>query len=343
MGFWSDIAEQLGSDEVLKQLDRAQCEAIIDMLTLLVFADGEETFLEKTELEHLLHELPWALSNAAEVDAYRAESSARSKEAAAKGKEGLEAAAAQIASRLEGVDLRKKALKMAAQIAYADWDADHHEHLALHVVADAFEIPAPFAKAIVQDIGMEATEIISLDESTDAEAIPAPTMSSVSALLSGDFLGGFFSDLFDDDELRRLDHDGSMAFVDALTLALVADGYPEQEELVEFKNQLETLPFAPSEAGAVKVRVEETIQELRDASTEGTADFIARTGAAIPSDALKLAAIKMAATITHADFEITAQEESTLVKLSRGFGVDADELARILDGVRAESKDDLLG
>ena len=80
MGFWSDIADTFKNDEVLTDLDAAQSKALIDVLTLIIYADDEASFLELTELELLLHELPWSLTNAAEVDAYTEASVADAKQ-----------------------------------------------------------------------------------------------------------------------------------------------------------------------------------------------------------------------------------------------------------------------
>lgn len=344
MGFWKDIADELSSDETLGSLNREQCEAIIDAMTLLVYADGEETFLERTELDHLLHELPWALSNAAEVDEYRARSAASAKVAAAL-PASLEDAAAGVAERLgPNMDVRKKALKMAATVAYADWDADQHEYDALMVLADAFGIPAPFANAIIEDIEDHTTGVATsgdegLDEATDPEAIPAPANNTVRAVLSNDFLEGFFTGLFENDELRNLEEDACYAFVDALSLALVADGYPEEEELQEFKTQLERLPFASQDAEHVRARVEIVISTLRQASDEEARDYIASVGARIPSESLRIKAIEMAAAITHADFDISAEEVSILGKMADAFGVDAARVEAIIEQTRVDEDD----
>ena len=54
---------------------------------------------------------------------------------------------------------------------------------------DAFDIPAPFARAMIMDSEDAATSIDeSLEEDTDAEAIPAPAQNTIREVLSKDFL-----------------------------------------------------------------------------------------------------------------------------------------------------------
>ena len=127
MGFFKDIADLMIKDDSLRDLDRSQCEAIIDAMVLLAYADGEETVLERAEVDHLLHELPWALHEGHAAEKYKAERDAEMKAAVEAGALDARAYAEDIAKRLEGAELRKKALRMASAIAYANWDAGDHE------------------------------------------------------------------------------------------------------------------------------------------------------------------------------------------------------------------------
>ena len=341
MGLFKDIADTLIKDEDLASLSRSECEAIIDAMTLLVYADGEETFLERQELEHLLHELPWALKDAQAVDVYLSKSSACMREAVERGDEGFDEAARGIADRLNDLATRKRAFKMAATIAYADWDTDDHEHHALHALAEAFEIPEPFARAMISDIEHTGTPA-SLEEDTDPEAIPAPTTRTVREVLSKDFLEGFFTNLFDDEDLKHLSEDASYAFVDALSIALVADGYPEPEELTEFKAQLESLPFAAEDADHVRARVEIAINTLREATGAEIDAYIEEIGQKIPSDSLKESALRMAVAITHADMEISAEETSMLHRMARHFGLETEQVHQIVERIRSEGAEGFL-
>lgn len=339
MSFWREIADKLGKDELLKTLNQSQCEAIIDALNLLVYADGEESLLERAELEHLLHDLPWVLSEGDKVASYRAESATRHKQAAARGKQGLLEAAQEIAARLEGVKLRKKALKMAAAVAYADWNAGKHEHDALLALARAFEIPDPFARAMIADIEAENTGVAFLDEPTEPELVPLAAERSIREVLSTSFLQGFFLNLFADESLRHLSHDAAMAFVDALAIALVADGYPEQEELREFKSQLEQLPFSKEQAIEVKHRVEGCLTTLRQTPDAELDAFIDAVAARIPSESLKERALIMAVHITHADLDITHEEHRMLHRIARGFGISADRLDTLIQDIKEDTEE----
>lgn len=343
MGFFKDIADLMIKDDSLRDLDRSQCEAIIDAMVLLAYADGEETVLERAEVDHLLHELPWALHEGHAAEKYKAERDAEMKAAVEAGALDARAYAEEIAKRLEGAELRKKALRMASAIAYANWDAGDHEFDMLMVLADALDIPAPIARAMIMDSEEQATSFDEdLEEDTDAEAIPAPAQNTIRDVLSKDFLQGFFSNLFDGDDLRHLDEAASYAFVDALSLALVSDGYPQPEELREFKAQLESLPFATEDAEHVKARVEIVIDTLRQLGEGGRIEYMRDVAAKIPSDSLKDRALQMAVVIANADLEITKEETSVLMQMARAFDIDASRVEELIGEASKGNEDDFL-
>ena len=343
MGFFKEIADSLIKDNSLRELSVKQCEAIIDAMTLVAYADGEETFLERQELEHLLHELPWTLRDAGTVDAYRAASAERMEAVVGRGESEVRMAASDIGFRLETLEAKKQAYKMAIAVAYADWDADHQEHKALHLLAEALEIPQPFAGAMMRDVEASSLDVVSLEETTDQEVVPAPTAKSVRDVLSTNFLRGFFTDLFNDDELLHMEEGASYAFVDALTLALVADGYPELEELREFKSQLESLPFAVEDAEHVRSRVEIVIDTLSKLDAQGRFDYMQGVSDRIPSSSLKERALAMAIGITNADLDITDEESSILLQMANAFGVSSERMQQMIERVRARDTEDFLG
>lgn len=328
MGFWSEIADSLRQDEVLAGLTAAQCEAVIDALLLIIYADDEASFLELNELEHLLHELPWALKNAAEVDAYT-EASA-SKISDFKDDAAREAFAASLSERLGDIEVRKRTFKMAASLAYANWDASKQEHHVLMLLARGLEIPAPFAQAMVEDVSHEAAPA-SLDEPTN----PTGLNNTIRDVLSKDFLQGFFSGLFADDDLKHLEEEAALAFVDALSISLIADGYPESEELQEFKTQLEQLPFSKADIVHVQARVEITINSMRQATGSEQLAFVKQVSAKIPSAKLREQALRMAISISNADFAITDAESKMLRLIAEGLGVDAARLQTLITEVRS--------
>ena len=323
MALWKEIAESINKrDDLLKTLTRQECEAIIDALNLLVYADGTESVLERAELEQLLHELPWVMAEGEAAREYLKKSALCLSEATAKGEASIDEAAQGIAARLQGVKIRKRTLKMAAAIAHVDWHATDIERFALTALASAFEIPAPFAEAIIEEIEKDATHTISmLDMETEPELVPHAAQQTIRNIISTSFLNGFFDDLFDDDELGSLDDAEAMAFIDALAIALVADGYPEEEELSEFKAQLEKLPFSAQDIERVQLRVESCLHTLRALPDHKLDDFISDVAARISSQHLRERALKMAIHIAHADLDITREEHRMLQRIARCFNI----------------------
>ena len=342
MAFWVDIADTLQRDELLQDLSREQSEAIVDALHLLVYADGQESVLERAELEQLLYELPWALSEGDQLKAYMEKSAACLKQACTRGTDGLSQAAAGIAERLEGLKLRKRALQMAATVAYADWHAGDPERQALFALAEAFEIPRPFASAIIADSEKDAHAVTSLDEPTEPQPGELGTAASPSGgVTSTSFLDGFFDDLFeDDDALLRLEPDEAMAFVDALSMALIADGPPTAEELHAFKAELERLPFSADDAKRVRLRVESCLHTLGVTRERDLDAMIASVAAKLPSPALRQRALRMAIEITRGDLEITLKERVMLSRLARAFGVSRDELEALVSEASEDTEEE---
>ncbi len=340
MAFWRDIADKLGKkDDLLQSLDQSQCEAIIDALNLLVYADGQETVLERAELEHMLHELPWALSDGKKAAEYLATSAREIKEASAHGKEGLARVAADIATRLKGAKLRKRTLKMAAAVAYADWNAGDLEHFALLTLAEAFEIPRPFAEAIITDMENDAHGISFLDTVTEPELVPIAAEHTIRDVLSTSFLSGFFDGLFDDDDLKHIEREEAMAFIDSLAIALVADGYPEPEELAEFKTQIEKLPFSATDTTRVQLRVENCLHTIRATPDAELDAFIKSVASKISSPRLKERALIMAIHITHADLDITRQEHIMLSRIARGLGIEERRLLTLITDIKEDTEE----
>ena len=53
---WKKLTDQLRTDDALAHIDAAGVEAVVDVLTLTLYADHDVGFMEKMELDHLLHE-----------------------------------------------------------------------------------------------------------------------------------------------------------------------------------------------------------------------------------------------------------------------------------------------
>lgn len=350
MGFWKNVADTLHTDEVLRGLDRAQSEALIDALTLVLYADDEATFLELNELEHLLHELPWALQDHAEVDAY----TERSAEAAAalSSREGFRQRAADIAGRLGGDAARERALLMSAALVFADWDASPEEQQVIFELAEAFGIDEARAREILDSEG-KASATITLSshaspdrgDAEDAEdpldrILGSARPKNVQAALSREFLQSFFDGLFADEAARSLTREQSLAFVEALTLALVADGFPEQAEREQFKHYLRGLAFATVDAPAVVDRFESTIDRLSASrqDPELLSDLIKDIASALQEPTLRLKALRMAVIITHADLLITGEEENVLFSIAEGFEIPIERLEELLVEIKTAAE-----
>ena len=348
MGFWKNVADTLHTDEVLRGLDRGQSEALIDTLTLVLYADDEATFLELNELEHLLHELPWALQDHAEVDAY----AQRSAEVASalSSREGFRQRAADIAARLGSDAAREKALFMAAALVFADWDASPEEQQVIFELAEAFGIGEARAREILESEG-DASTTLTLSSHGAAAPVETPEEDpldrvlggrpkNVQAALSRDFLQGFFDGLFADEVSRTLTREQSLGFVGALTLALVADGFPEHAEREQFKVYLRGLPFTTIEAPAVIERFEATIDRLSASrqDPELLSALITDIAGALQDPALRLKALRMAVMITHADLLITGEEENVLFSIAEGFEIPIERLEELIVEIKTASE-----
>ncbi len=153
MALWQAMAKAFNKDTTLHDLTATQCEAVIDALTLILYADGKASFLETTELEHLLHEMPWTHNNAA-VDAYTEASAERV--AALSGADAIDAFSASIAARLPAeADVREKAYELAARLAHADWQVRAGERTMLDSLSRNLGIAADRAAQIDKKVADE--------------------------------------------------------------------------------------------------------------------------------------------------------------------------------------------
>lgn len=170
----------------------------------------------------------------------------------------------------------------------------------------------------------------------------SPSERSVRSALSGSFLVGIFSDLFDGEELRHLTREGAFAFVDALTVGLVADGLPEDEELNEFRTQIERLPFSIEDIEQIHERAESDVTRLAGFDDEELAVFLAEIATKIDGATLRERAIKMAASVTYADYAVTGEEARILGLMAAAFGVSSERVGEILAEVREAAEHGIL-
>ena len=145
MSEWQAITAKIKRDDALRELDAAGCEAIIDALALVMYADDEASFLELSELELLLHALPWALSAPGEVERYTEQAVRRAQ--SLRSASARHAQVSDIAARLPSPHARKQTLMMAAAMAQANFHTSVAERALLMALADAFVLPRPIASA----------------------------------------------------------------------------------------------------------------------------------------------------------------------------------------------------
>lgn len=161
-------------------------------------------------------------------------------------------------------------------------------------------------------------------------------------VMSGAFLSDFFADLFEGDDLSSLSEDACMAILDTLTAALVADGYPELEEIEEFRAQVELLPFIPDDRAFVQARIHQTIATLHELDQPQHVAYFTDVAAHIPTTPMKERAFRMAVAVSHADFAITRNEHTLLHDMGTGFGIKPARVKDIIQDVRAQQEDGLL-
>jgi hypothetical protein len=159
---------------------------------------------------------------------------------------------------------------------------------------------------------------------------------------SGTFLSDFFTELFDGDDLQSLSEMASLAILDVLTAALVADGYPEQEEIEEFRTQVELLPFIPDDRAFVQARIHQTIATLHTLEQHEHVAYLHDVSQHINSMPMKERALRMAVAVSHADFAITRNEHTMLHNMGKGFGISLERTKDIIQDVRAQQEDGLL-
>lgn len=141
MSAWQQLADELSTDAILRGIDEAQGHLIIDILTSIVHADDRVSFLERTELEHLLFEMPWTHGKQSEVDTYIEEAVERaSGDGGTDRAERFGALAKDAAGAFGETRLREKVFQMAATIASADLHIHETEQAMLDVLAAAFEL-----------------------------------------------------------------------------------------------------------------------------------------------------------------------------------------------------------
>ncbi len=149
MRAWNDFADQYGTDKALADLDSAQIEAVVDLLLLVVYADGKVSVMETMELDEALDKLPAIADKRDIANARLAEGKARMTGPDA----DLAGIAKAAADALPAGDARRIVFEMCATMAHADIQLAADESSALGIIAAALGIDAATAKGIIDAHG----------------------------------------------------------------------------------------------------------------------------------------------------------------------------------------------
>ena len=306
---WNTLSSTLRLDPKLATLSEEQCKALIDAMLYLIYADHEASFMEMQEFEHMLYELPWSLSEQAEV-AEHVEVRARVIKGAVMGQRAGEVLE-EIAAELGEPELGEHALRMAANVAYADWTHCDEEQHALITLGLALGVERSFIDTIVKDIERaHQPGDLSIQQSV-------PTQKIAMRFDSTGFLDGVFAEFWGTKEVESLSREERVAIVEVLTIALISDGTPTQEEVDEFRAQLERLWLLTEEPEHVEQHVRHTLEEIQLAAPHQVERFLMNAASPLIDHALRKAVLHMATKVTHADMEITQDEASLLYTLAR--------------------------
>lgn len=142
---WDQLADELGTDPVLAQLDSAAIEAVVDVLAAVVYADGRASTMEVIELEAQLDRLPWLAEKKAAVHARVA--------AATEGRSDPAAAARRVAGALSDAGAREKVFAMAAALAAADFTVRSDERAVLESVGEGLGLDAATRARLIDAAG----------------------------------------------------------------------------------------------------------------------------------------------------------------------------------------------
>ena len=151
MSTWRTLADEMGTDDALTNMNDTQITAVIDGLSLIMYADEKVTMLERHEFEDLLCSLPWMDKKHDMVESYLEKALDQAK--GATDSKVFDEIARHAAAEIADQAARLKVFAMAAAMAYADLRLDARESEALKHLAEAFEISDGDAQRILADAG----------------------------------------------------------------------------------------------------------------------------------------------------------------------------------------------
>jgi tellurite resistance protein len=151
MSRWQSLAKDIGSDPVLRNLSAAQVAAVVDVLALSIYADGDVSPIEVAGFNMLVFDLPWAKGHAETIQQHVADAVGRIRASA--GDEAQRRAMAEAAAAgLGGAALRENVFRMAAILANVDFELEPAEVDTLAWLAEVFGIDRARAQAMVDEL-----------------------------------------------------------------------------------------------------------------------------------------------------------------------------------------------
>jgi len=142
---WDALADELRNDPALSGLDEASTRAVIDLLALVVHADGKVGVLEQSEFEDQVDSLPWLAGKDVGPALARAKDT--------RGETAVRTAVQQATRRLNGLGVEDKVYRMAAQLAWADLNLHRDESTVLRCIAESLGLSPQAAAAIDAAVG----------------------------------------------------------------------------------------------------------------------------------------------------------------------------------------------
>lgn len=137
---WDALADELRNDPALVSLDEAAVKAVIDLLALVVQADGKVGILEQSEFEDQIDSMPFLAGKDVGPALARAKGT--------QGEQAIRSAVGAAVARLPKAGPNEKIYRMAAQLAWADLNLHRDESTVLRCIADGLGLSPQAAAAI---------------------------------------------------------------------------------------------------------------------------------------------------------------------------------------------------
>jgi uncharacterized tellurite resistance protein B-like protein len=137
---WDALADELRNDPALVVLDEVAVKAVIDLLALVVQADGKVGVLEQSEFEDQIDSMPFLAGKDVGPALTRAKG--------VQGEAAVRTAVSQSVARLPKAGPMEKIYRMAAVLAWTDLNLHRDESTVLRCIAESLGISAATAASI---------------------------------------------------------------------------------------------------------------------------------------------------------------------------------------------------